>query len=187
MKKSSNLFDEELLMKNFKEYEKIRNISNRNKIIEMNIPLVRYVVIKRLSCIDIEMDELISLGYFGLINAVEKYDVHYGTKFSTYATACILNYIKNNLNSVTDIKMIGYNYSILKAKNMIERITGIKLEDNISELDSILGEDNVVEDKIKDKLKYYLLNRDCNYNEQNVPGTYEIDESINYKMMLKKK
>ncbi len=186
MKKSKNIFNEELLMNKFKKYEQNKSILVRNEIVEMNVPLVKYVVTKYLSDIQVNADELISIGYFGLINAVETYDVDYGSKFNTYATICILNHIKNNLSTVTDIKMVRYNYPVLKAKGKIERTMGIKLDDNILELDSILEEDTFTNDEIKEKLKLYLLNRDCTYNEQNVTETYEIEDSVDTKIMIKK-
>lgn len=177
MKKSNNQIDEELLMKKFKEYEGNQTIALRNEIIEMNVPLVDYIVKKYLSDIGVDIKELVSIGYFGLINAVETYDMDYGTKFSAYATICILNQIKKELSTVTDIRIVRYNYPILKAKNIIERTTGIKLEDNISELDSILEEDIFVTNEMKEKLKDYLLNRDCKYNEHNVTGSNEIEDT----------
>ena len=186
MKKSKNFFDEELLMKKYKEYEANPTIRLRNEIIEMNVPLVEYVVIKYLSDIGVDIKELISIGYFGLIQAVETYDVDYGTKFSAYATTCILNQIKKDLSTVTDIKMVRYNYPILKAKDKIERTCGIKLDNNISELDSILEEDTFVSEEMKSKLKYYLSTRDCKYNEQTVVGTYEIEDNINDKIMFQR-
>ncbi len=184
MRKSNNPIDEELLMKKFKEYEGNPTIALRNEIIEMNIPLVEFVVTKYLSDIGIDKDELISIGNFGLINAVESYDMDYGTKFSAYATTCILNQIKKELSTVTDIRIVRYNYPILKAKNIIEKTTGIKLEDNISELDSILEEDIFVTNEMKEKLKDYFLNRDCKYNEHNVTGSYEIEDTSIEKVLI---
>ncbi len=204
MKKNKNPIDEVLLMKLFKEYSEVkkalnsniknegnvslvkkivlkklmrRSVSIRNEIIEMNIPLVDYIVKKYFSDIGVDQNEMISIGNFGLIKAVETYNMDYGTRFSIYATTCILNKIKNDLRNVIGMKNIQYFYPILKAKNIIEKTTGIKLEDNISELDSILEEDIFVTDKIKEKLKDYLLNRDCKYNEHNVTGSNEIEDT----------
>lgn len=186
MKKSKTVFDEELLMKKFKDYEANPTIKLRNEIIEMNVPLVEYVVNKYFNDIGVDKDELVSIGYFGLIQAVEAYDVDYGTSFSTYAVTCIINKIKKNLSTVTDIKMIRYNYSILVAKNIIEKNTGISLDSNIAELDGILEEDTYVNENLKKKLRTYLLTRNCTYNEQNVAETYEMEDSIYDKMLIEK-
>ncbi len=184
MRKSNNPIDEELLMKKFKEYEGNQTIALRNEIIEMNVPLVDYIVKKYLSDIGVDIKELVSIGNFGLIKAVETYNMDYGTRFSIYATTCILNKIKNDLRNVIGMKNIQYFYPILKAKNIIERTTGIKLEDNISELDSILEEDIFVTNEMKEKLKDYLLYRDCKYNEHNVTGSNEIEDTSIEKVLI---
>jgi len=110
MKKSKTVFDEELLMMKFKDYEANPTIKLRNEIIEMNVPLVEYVVNKYFNDIGVDKAELVSIGYFGLIQAVKSYDVDYGALFSTYAVTCIINRIKKDLSTVTDIKMICSNY-----------------------------------------------------------------------------
>ena len=184
MKKSNNNFDRENLMKRFKVYEDNRSTSIRNEIIEMNVPLVKYVVSKYLSNLGVDEKELISLGYFGLIDAVETFDADYGASFSTYATTCILNYIKNNLYTVTDIKTRHFNYPILKNIEIIERTTGVSSRENISELDDILNENIYVDDFSKEKIRAYILNQNVSYSEENVKETYEIESEITDRVLL---
>ncbi|HRT69644.1 MAG TPA: sigma-70 family RNA polymerase sigma factor [Bacilli bacterium] len=72
----------------FQQYHKTGDIALRNKIIEQSLNLIHFVVrrMKRRSFLyNYEYDDLVSYGYFGLIQAVEKYDVTKGYKFSTYA------------------------------------------------------------------------------------------------------
>jgi len=206
MKKSKNPIDEVLLMKLFKEYSEVkkalnsniknegnvslvkkivlkklmrRSVSIRNEIIEMNIPLVEFVVIKYLSDIGVDIKELVSIGNFGLINAVETYDMDYGTKFSAYAVECIKNYIKKNLYTVTDINRKSFNYPILNAIYRIEKYNNIKLEDHLDELDDILSECPFIDESIKEKVKKYLRSKSIEYSEENISDTYEIvDTSI---------
>lgn len=184
MKKSNNPIDEVLLMKKFKEYEESRSISIRNEIIEMNLPLVKFTIVNYLSKIKINKEqkkelekELISIGNFGLINAVETYDVDYGTTFSRYAGKCILNYIKKNLYTITDIKRKCFNYPILNTIYRIERYNNIKLEDHLNELDEILRECTFIDESIKEKVKEYIMNKDVKYNEENMRETYEIEDT----------
>lgn len=47
------------------------------------------------------LDSLISIGTIGLINAVDRYDVSRGVKFTTYATHCILGEIKRYFRDKT--------------------------------------------------------------------------------------
>lgn len=175
MIENKNIFDNDLLMKKFKEYESNRSITIRNKIIEMSMSLVKTVVEKYFNGLGIELDDIVSLGNFGLIKAVESYDPDYGSEFEKYATKCILNYIKKNMHTLTNIKTKCYNYPILKSINIIEKTTGVSISNNLSELDDILSEDIYIDDRIKRKIRKYL-NCDVRYNSHNVKETYEIEE-----------
>ncbi len=179
-------FDGDQLIEKFKEYYISRDKNIRNEIIEMNIPLVKYIVSKYLYDIKLDKKELISLGNIGLIRAVESYDYRLGVKFNSYASYCILNYIKNNLYTITDIKRARYNYPILKAIGKIEKMNGIKLDDNISEINEILDEDTFINSDIKDKVKKYLLTRDYEYNEESVNGSYEIEDHVIDNVLIEK-
>lgn len=172
---NKNIFDNQLLMKKFKEYESNRSINIRNEIIEMTMPLVKSVVGKYFNDLGIELDDIVSLGNFGLIKAVESYDPDYGSTFKVYATTCILNYIKENIHTLADIKIKHFNYPILRSIDIIEKTTGVSILNSFSELDDILDEDIYIEDNIKEKIRRYLI---CNvkYNSHNVKETYEIEE-----------
>lgn len=69
------------------EYAKTRSIEIRNKIVEENIPLVKHIVAKvyNKGFGEYEYNDLVNYGIFGLIKAVEKYDITRGYKFSTFA------------------------------------------------------------------------------------------------------
>lgn len=62
----------------------------RTKLIEHNLCLVPFLVKKYKSAYH-TIDELISIGTFGLIRAVDTFDPESGNKFSTYAGRCITN------------------------------------------------------------------------------------------------
>ena len=84
------------------EYVKTKDIEVRNKIVEDNIPLVKYIV-KRVynkGFGEYEYNDLVNYGVFGLIKAVEKYDVTMGLKFSTYAYQKIYYSIIDELRKV---------------------------------------------------------------------------------------
>ncbi len=63
------------------------NLKNQNKIIIEYTPLIKYLASKILSKIGyrLELNELISYGVLGLIDAIEKYDPSRDNKFKTYA------------------------------------------------------------------------------------------------------
>lgn len=72
----------------WKQYHKTKNIELREKLIVQYAPLVKYVA-GRLSIYfgtNVEYDDLVSYGIFGLIDAIDKYDVTKGVKFETYAS-----------------------------------------------------------------------------------------------------
>ena len=66
----------------------------RNKLIEHNLRLVAHIVKKYESKdIDIDADDLISIGTIGLIKAIDSYSLNKQTKITTYAARCIENEI----------------------------------------------------------------------------------------------
>jgi RNA polymerase sigma factor for flagellar operon FliA len=81
------------------EYLKTRNHNIREVIAERYAPLVKYVAAKVASGLpqNIEFDDLIGYGAFGLIDSIEKYDPSRNTKFKTYAVTRIRGAIFDNL------------------------------------------------------------------------------------------
>ncbi len=81
------------------EYLRTRNHIIREVIAERYAPLVKYVAAKVASGLpqNIEFDDLIGYGAFGLIDAIEKYDPGRNTKFKTYAVTRIRGAIFDNL------------------------------------------------------------------------------------------
>lgn len=70
------------------EYKKTGNREIRNVLIDRYTPLVKITAGRLKSTISagsVEMDDLISYGIFGLIDALEKYDIDKNVKFETYA------------------------------------------------------------------------------------------------------
>lgn len=84
----------------FEEYYN-GNLKARDILIEHNIKLVIDVVVKKFNRNSFELEELVSVGNIGLINAVNTYDLNKNIKFSTYAYSCIFKilavYIRQNI------------------------------------------------------------------------------------------
>lgn len=61
---------------------------DRETLILVHVPLVRYVAGRMMSGLhaSVEYQDLVSYGMFGLIDAIEKFKLDAGTKFSTFAT-----------------------------------------------------------------------------------------------------
>lgn len=75
-------------------FEDIRNGNQdaRNKLVERNLKLVKHIVAKFYN-IEIDYDDLFSIGSYGLLKASRTFDVDKDIKFATYASTCITNEI----------------------------------------------------------------------------------------------
>lgn len=73
----------------------------RNRLIETYYPLVRYISERLLSTLprSIELDDLTSAGLFGLMDAIDGFDMNRGIKFKTYCTMRIRGSILDELRS----------------------------------------------------------------------------------------
>ncbi len=83
-------------------YKRDRDIEARERLILQYSPLVKYVA-GRVSVglpATIEHADLVSYGMFGLIDAVEKFDLGKGVKFETYAITRIKGAIIDELRSI---------------------------------------------------------------------------------------
>lgn len=75
----------------FEEMEK-GSVKAKHRLIEHNLRLVVHIARKYHNSSE-EQEELISIGTFGLMKAVETFDYKKGAKFSTYASRCVENEI----------------------------------------------------------------------------------------------
>ena len=72
----------------WKEYSITKNPAIREKLITEYSYLVKYVA-GRLSIYfgsNVDYDDLVGFGVFGLIDAIDKFDLSKGVKFETYAS-----------------------------------------------------------------------------------------------------
>lgn len=76
----------------------------RDTLIEENIGLV-WSIAKRFQNRGVEMEDLFQIGSIGLIKAVDKFDLQYDVKFSTYAVPMITGEIKRFLRDDGMVKV----------------------------------------------------------------------------------
>jgi len=71
----------------------------RNHLIERHYPLVRYIAERLLQTLpkSIELDDLVSAGLFGLMDAIRGFDASRGIKFKTYCSTRIRGAILDQL------------------------------------------------------------------------------------------
>jgi len=88
----------------FYDYKTNPTIKIRNKLVEENINLARFVAHKIASRVPIPYEELEQIASMGLILAVERYDPTIGAKFSTFAipliTGRLLNFVRDSSNVI---------------------------------------------------------------------------------------
>lgn len=99
----------------------------RDTLIEENIGLV-WSIAKRFQNRGVEMEDLFQIGSIGLIKAVDKFDLKYEVKFSTYAVPMITGEIKRFLRDDGMVKVSRTlkenGYRISKAKEVLVRELG---------------------------------------------------------------
>src|SRR5919112_838573 len=77
----------------FREFARTRSEFLRERLIAMHQNLVRFLAGKFANRGE-PLEDLVQVGTFGLINAVDRYDPDRGTKFSTYAPPTIVGEIR---------------------------------------------------------------------------------------------
>jgi RNA polymerase sigma factor for flagellar operon FliA len=86
----------------WEEFKVTRDRSLRNQLMEQYLPLVRFTA-DRISAKlpnEVEVDDLISAGIFGLIDAIEAFDLERGVKFETYCSPRIRGAILDELRTM---------------------------------------------------------------------------------------
>lgn len=93
--------EERSLEQIWRTYEKTHDENLRNLLIEKYLPMVRYISERLLQTLpkSIELDDLCSAGLFGLMDAIEGFDLKRGIKFKTYCTTRIRGSILDELRS----------------------------------------------------------------------------------------
>ena len=86
-------WDKEYTRELFRQYKEEGSEEAREKLIENHMNLVRFLANKFKSKGE-SLEDLIQVGYIGLIKAVERFDPDRGLEFTTYATPTILGEIK---------------------------------------------------------------------------------------------
>jgi RNA polymerase sigma factor for flagellar operon FliA len=84
------------------EYRRTKNLEIRERLVTQYAPLVKYVAGKIAIAMphNIEFDDLVGFGQFGLLDAIDKFDPNKGVKFKTYAVLRIRGAIIDELRSV---------------------------------------------------------------------------------------
>ncbi len=100
--------------------EKLRNI-----LMERHYPLVKYIAERLLQTLpkSIELDDLVSAGLFGLMDAIRGFDPSRGIKFKTYCTTRIRGSILDQLRSQDWVPRL-VRLKASRIDKMLQRLTG---------------------------------------------------------------
>lgn len=114
-------------LKKLKDYRSIVDPKVKDEIIIEYAPLIKYIAQKIASRLpsNIELDDLISCGVIGLMDAIEKFDASRDNKFKTYAEFRIRGAILDELRSQDWVPR-----SIREKTKLVERAYA-KLESNL--------------------------------------------------------
>jgi len=102
-------FNDDLNQNLFKQYSLEKSNKIRNNIVVLNQPLVSYIIGKYyLESIKVSSEiknDMYQEGIMGLMHAIDKFDLNFGCKFSTYSTWWIKQRINNFLSANSTIQI----------------------------------------------------------------------------------
>ncbi|MCR5080285.1 MAG: RNA polymerase sigma factor WhiG [Treponema sp.] len=99
---ATQVLDENEEIELWKEFKKTKSVAIRDRLIRQYMPLVKWVAGRVSSGMpdSVEFDDLVGFGQFGLLDAINKFDVDKGVKFKTYASTRIRGAIFDELREM---------------------------------------------------------------------------------------
>lgn len=134
-----------------KEYllkSKNGDIKARNILVEHNLRLVAHII-KKYYAVNVDQDDLVSIGTIGLIKAINTFDMYKNIKLSSYASRCIENEI---LMHFRNLKKSSQNVSL-------EDAVDIDKDGNTLKLMDLLSIDDDFADNLDKKLNLQKINK----------------------------
>ena len=122
--------DAETVDRWWREFDKRPTKKIRNSLMEHYLPIVRYTA-ERLSAKlpdEVEVDDLISAGIFGLLDAIKAFDLSRGVKFETYCAQRIRGAILDELRSMDWVPRLVRSraHTVERARSALEMALGRK-------------------------------------------------------------
>lgn len=168
-------------------YRETRSSDIREEIVHIYLDLVNIVAGRLAISLPsyIEKDELISCGFFGLLDAIERYEPARGNKFETYASLRIRGSIIDSLRSKDWLptslrqKIKKYEKTVAELENFLGRSAkdeeiAEKLEISLEELTELLSKINV---STVIPLEEYMKTEVANSSQINPFENIEFEES----------
>ena len=183
---NSESFPEVLSLEEEKKYLELwknKNMEARNILIEHNLRLVAHIA-KKYENSTVDKDDLLSIGAFGLIKAVDSFNFDANNKLSTYASRCIENEILMHLRNIKKHKDVTSLYAPIgedKEGNEIRLVDIIEDKEPIPSDKAILEEHNV---KLKEALltlserELDIISRRFGLNNRQIETQKQIAKSL---------
>ncbi|MEE8143130.1 MAG: FliA/WhiG family RNA polymerase sigma factor [Planctomycetota bacterium] len=108
------------------EYKEVGGQDRRNRLMENYLTLVRYIAERILAKLpqNVELEDLYSAGIFGLMDAIDGFDLTRGVKFETYCTTRIRGAILDALRALDWVPRIVRN----KAHRIDNAFQGLEVQ-----------------------------------------------------------
>ncbi len=156
----------------------------RERLINCNLRLV-FNLVQRFANRGYELEDLFQIGTIGLIKAIDKFDLSYNVKFSTYAVPMIIGEIRRFLRDDNPVKVsrsLKENaYKISKTRDALTRekgaeptlqeiaeVMGLPLEDIITSLEAVQLPSSIYETLYQDDGDpIYIIDQISNGEDEN--------------------
>lgn len=137
---------------------------SKDKVVLHNLGLVGKQVSKWVKTHKkMEYDDLFNEGVFGLMKAIDKFDLDRGVAFSTYAMPWIFQAISRAYKNKADtIRLPVHRYDAGESPTMVLSIDGYETEDGLTLLDFLIGDEDIEHSPAVDK---YLSKVSPSYKE----------------------
>ena len=147
------------------------DIKARNILVEHNLRLVAHII-KKYYAVNVDQDDLVSIGTIGLIKAINTFDMDKNIKLSSYASRCIENEI---LMHFRNLKKSSQNVSLEDAVDIDKDGNTLKLMDLLSVDDDFA--DNLDKKINLQKISKYLSETLTKRELQIITLRYGLDNS----------
>lgn len=125
--------DADTIRKWWKDFARTKSNDIRNTLIEHYLPIVRYTADRLYARLpdEVEVDDLVSAGTFGLIDAINAFDLNRGVKFETYCSQRIRGAILDELRSMDWVPRLvrSRSHKVSEARSILEMELGRKATD----------------------------------------------------------
>lgn len=163
---------------------KLKNKEARDKLIEHNMRLVAYIVRKFDNYKD-EKDDLLSIGAFGLIKAIDTYKLDSEVRLATYAARCIENEILMYIRANKKHKSTTSIYTTIgqdKEGNEIH-IMDVIVDPKSQTIDNLISDENIKTVKealsILNDRELEILEKRFGLNGKDILTQKEISDELN--------